>query len=254
MIALIICAIVFACVFSGALFGMFCASVVPEHHLTADSRAVINMAMGMMVTLSALVVGLLIASAKSSFDEKDSEMTRAAARLILFDRTMALYGPETQDIRNRVRQMVAMRISQIWPEENAGSIAPEAFAKGSAIEALQRRLLDLSPKNDAQQWLKSNALRTATEIGEARWLILEQAGTHIQWPFLAILIFWLAMIFASFGLVAPRNRTVIAVLLICALAVAGALYLIVQMDQPYSGLIKLSSAPLRATLSELGGQ
>jgi len=254
MIALIVGAIVFACVFSGALFGMFYASVVPEYHLTADSRAVINMAMGMMATLSALVVGLLIASAKSSFDAKDSEMTRAAARLILFDRTMALYGPETQDIRNRVRQMVAMRISQIWPEENAGRVAPEAVGKGSAIEALQRRLLDLSPKNDAQQWLKSNALRTATEIGEARWLILEQAGTNIQWPFLAILIFWLAMIFASFGLFSPRNSTVIAVLLICALSVAGALYLIVQMDQPYSGLIKLSSAPLRAALSELGGQ
>jgi hypothetical protein len=101
--------------------------------------------------------------------------------------------------------------------------------------------------------LKSNALRTATEIGEARWLILEQAGTNIQWPFLAILIFWLAMIFASFGLFAPRNGTVIAVLLICALSVAGSLYLIVQMDQPYGGLIKLSSAPLRAALSELGG-
>ena len=254
MIALIVGAIVFACVFSGALFGMFYASVVPEHHLTGDSRDVIKMAMAMMATLSALVVGLLIASAKSSFDAKDSEMTRAAARLILFDRTMALYGPETQDIRNRVRQMVAMRISQIWPEENAGRVAPEAVGKGSAIEALQQRLLDLSPKNDAQQWLKSNALRTATEIGEARWLILEQAGTDIQWPFLGILIFWLAMIFASFGLFAPRNGTVIAVLLICALSVAGALYLIVQMDQPYSGLIKLSSAPLRAALSELGGQ
>ena len=254
MIALIVGAIVFACVFSGALFGMFYGSVVPAHHLTADSRDVIKMAMAMMATLSALVVGLLIASAKSSFDAKDSEMTRAAARLILFDRTMALYGPETQDIRNRVRQMVAMRISQIWPEENAGRVAPEAVGKGSAIEALQRRLLDLSPKNDAQQWLKSNALRTATEIAEARWLIIEQAGTNIQWPFLAILIFWLAMIFASFGLFAPRNGTVIAVFLICALSVAASLYLIVQMDQPYSGLIKLSSAPLRAALSELGGQ
>ena len=112
-------------------------------------------------------------------------------------------------------------------------------------------LLDLAPQNDAQRRLKSTALQLSGNIAEARWLVVEQAGSSIQWPFLAILVFWLAIIFASFGLFAPWNGSVMTALFVCALSVAGAIYLIVEMDQPYGGLIKISSAPLRAVLDQL---
>ena len=254
MNALAVGGIVFGCVFGGAVLGMLLGAILPKNHLSADSKDVIKVAIAMIATLAALVVGLLISSAKSSFDDKDTEMRRMAAQAILLDRTLAEYGPEGREIRDKFREMFAMRIAQIWPEESKAKVAPQAIGHGQAIEAIQRQLLDIVPQNDAQRWLKSTALQIAGEIAGARWLVFEQTGSAIQWSFLTILIFWLAVIFASFGLFAPRNSSVIFVLLICALSVAGALFLIVQMDQPYSGLIKISSAPVRAALSQLGQQ
>jgi hypothetical protein len=254
MNTLAIGAIVFACVFGGALLGMFLNAVLPKHHLASDSRDVIKVATAMIATLAALVVGLLIASAKSSFDSKNGELRGAAARAVLLDRTMAEYGPETAGARHLFRQMVAMKINQIWPNESTGNVDLDAISRGPGMEIIQRKLLELAPQNDAQHWLQSTALQISGNIAEARWLVVEQTGSSIQWPFLAILVFWLTVIFASFGLFAPRNGSVIAALLVCALSVAGSIYLIVEMDQPYGGLIKLSSAPLRTALDQLGQQ
>jgi hypothetical protein len=128
--------------------------------------------MAMIATLAALVVGLLIASAKSSFDTKDTELRRTAAHVILLDRTLAAYGPETQKIRDEFRQLVALRIAQIWPEENDRKVAPEAIGRGPAVELIQRQLLELWPQNDAQRWLKSTALQPTSDI-------LEQTGSGI---------------------------------------------------------------------------
>lgn len=210
--------------------------------------------MAMVATLAALVVGLLIASAKSSFDSKDGELRGAAARAVLLDRTMAEYGPETGEARNLFRQMVETKINQFWPKESTGNVDADAIGRGPGIEIVQRKLLDLAPQNDAQRWLKSTALQIGGNIAEARWLVVEQAGSSIQWPFLAILVFWLAIIFTSFGLFAPWNGSVITALFVCALSVAGSIYLIVEMDQSYGGLIKISSAPLRAVLDQLSRQ
>jgi hypothetical protein len=208
----------------------------------------------MIATLAALVVGLLIASAKGSFDAKDGELKSTAAHLIMLDRTMAEYGPETREARDLLRQLIAMKIRQVWPDERTGNFDPGAISRGSGVEAIQLRLLALAPQNDAQRWLKSTALEISRNIAEARWLVVEQAGSSIQWPFLTILVFWLAAIFASFGLFAPYNGSVITVLFISALSVAGSIYLIVEMDQPYGGLIRISSAPMHAVLDQLGRQ
>lgn len=251
MSAFAIGGIVFGCVFGGALIGMSLRAVVPENHINADSKDVIKVSMAMVATLAALVIGLLIASAKSSFDSKDSEMTLMTAHAILLDRTMAEYGTETRDIRDLFRGMVAHRIHQIWPNEGA-EVDTQAIGKGFAMETVQRKILDLSPQNDAQRWLKSTALQLTNDIAQARWLVYQQTGSAIQWPFLAILIFWLAIIFASFGLFAPRNASVMTAIVVCSLSVAGAIFLIVEMDQPYDGLVKISSAPARAALNQLG--
>lgn len=208
--------------------------------------------MAMIATLAALVVGLLIASAKSSFDTKNSELTRAATRYILLDLTLARYGPETRESRDLLRQIALMRLHQIWPEEGTGNLNPEAVNQGSGVETIQRNILNLSPQNDAQKWLKGRALQLTGDIAEVRWTAVEEMGSSIQWPLLTILIFWFAAIFASFGLFAPPNSSVIVALFVCALSVAGSVYLIVEMDQPYGGLIKLSSAPLVTALGQLG--
>jgi hypothetical protein len=254
MSALAIGGIVFVCVFGSALLGMSVSAALPKHHLNSESKDVIKVAMATIATLAALVVGLLIGSAKSSFDSKDSELKSAAAHTVLLDRTMAEYGSETADARRLLRRIVAMKLQRIWPEDSKGNVDADAIRAGSGVEEIQRALLGLAPQNDAQRWLRSNALQLSQNIAEARWLVVEQGGGSIQWPFLAILVFWLAAILASFGLFAPVNGSVITALFVCALSMAGAIYLIVEMDEAYSVIIKLSSAPLHTALDQLGRQ
>ena len=254
MNALAIGGVVFIFVFGGAFLGMFLRAALPEHHLSADSKDIIRISTAMIATLAALVVGLLIASAKSSFDNKDSELTRAATRYVLLDRTMAEYGPETREDRDLLRQTLVMRLHQIWPENGAKELNPGSVSQGDGVEVIQRKLLSLSPQNDAQRWLKSRALQLSSDIVEVRWTFAEEMGSSIQWPFLTIVVFWFAAIFASFGLFAPPNGSVIIALFVCALSVAGSIYLIVEMDQPYGGLIKLSSAPVVTALAQIERQ
>jgi len=253
MNAFAIASIVFALVVGGALLGVYLGKVLPEHHLSPDARDVIKVSMAMVATLAALVLGLLTASAKSSLDDKDAELRSMAEQIILLDRTMAEYGPETAEARIQLKQILVGRISSIWPEEDKGTVTPEAIGRGAGVESVLEKLLALSPKNDAQRWLQSTALQTTRDIQAGRWSFLEQLGSSIQWPFLVVVVFWLAVIFASFGLFAPRNASVSVALFIAALSVAGSIYLILEMDQPYGGLIKISSAPLRTALAELGG-
>ena len=165
---------------------------------------------------------------------------------------MAQYGPETKGAHDLLRRGIASTIKRVWPEDNTGQAVTEAPEGRLFIEAIQDQLHQLSPKNDAQRWLLSRALQINGDIAEARWLLIEQLGQRsLPMPFLVMLVFWLTFIFASFGLVSPRNATVIIVLLICALSAAGSLFLIMELDTPYAGLIKVSSAPLQNALAHL---
>jgi hypothetical protein len=230
---------------------MFLSTVVPQHHLSTDSKDVVKLTMAVLATMSALVVGLLISSAKSSFESKDGEVRHLATQVVLLDQTMAQYGPQTQDARKLVREIVAMRVRSVWNEDSKVDTTVVRSVPGS-IQEIQRKLLDLSPSNDPQRWLQSKALQIVGDIADTRWLLAEQTGSTIQWRFLAVLVFWLAMIFASFGMFAPRNGTVVSALFVCALSMAGAIYLIVELDQPFSGVIRLSSAPMHSALDQLG--
>jgi CDP-diglyceride synthetase len=251
MSPLTIGAIVFACVFAGALFGMFLGRVLPKEHLSAEAKDVIKVTMAMIATLSALVLGLLTASAKSSLDDKENQLRTWAAQVVLLDRTLAEYGPETQEARALIKRNLEARIAQMWPGKGSRP-TPEVIGSGTGIEDVQQKLLALDPRTDAQRWLKSTALTISGTMAAARWTALQEIGSSIQWPFMAVLVFWLAVIFASFGLFAPRNAIVTAALLVAALSVAGSIYLILEMDQPYGGLIKISSAPVRTALEQLG--
>lgn len=244
--------IVFACVFAGAVGGMFLRVVLPGHHLSEDTKDVIKLGMGLIATMTALVLGLMIATAKSSYDAQDEAVKHTAAKVLLLDRMLSNYGPETKQARELLRKIVASRLEAIWPEnrlQRASLDAPEAVFIQRGIEA---RILQLSPQNDAQRWLQSQALQVSRDIMETRWLVLGSLGSSIPVPFLVVVVFWLTIIFGSFGLFAPRNATVIAVLLLCALSVAGSIFLILEMNRPFEGAMKISSAPLRYALSHLG--
>ena len=253
MSSLSIAWIVFGCVFGGALLGMFLRTVVPENHLNSDSKDVVKLGMGLIATMAALVLGLLTGSAKSSFDLQDAELKGSAANIILLDRVLAHYGPETREIRDQIRGAVSYKLAATWPESASAAPTVDTSANTPAVERIEDEIRALSPQNDAQRGLQSRALQIMGDLMHTRWLVFgQEAGTAIQLPLLVVLVLWLTALFASFGLFAPANGTVIAVLAVAALSVSGAIFLILEMNQPFEGLVKISPAPLHYALSHLG--
>jgi hypothetical protein len=241
--------IVFGIVFGGALVGIALRALLPEHHLSQDSKDVVKLGMGLIGTITALVLGLLIASAKSSFDAQKNLLTQMAANIGLLDRILAHYGTEAKEAREELRASVAKLIDQTWPE--SGSHSGPMVAPG-ALENLYEMIQALTPKGEGQVSLKAAAIKTITDIGQERWQLFAQKGSSIPVPFLVVLVFWLAMIFASFSMFVRPNITVVVTLMICALSVSGAIFLILEMDRPFEGFMKISSDPLRSALEQMG--
>ncbi len=234
-------------------FGMFLRTLLDEHHLSADSRDVMKLGTAMIATLASLVLGLLTASAKGTFDTVNNGVIQIASQITLLDRTMARYGLETREARNDLRQVATTTIEGLWPT-GTRRIALDKVGHGArGIEDLEQKLRQLSPRNDEQSRLQSQALQITGENNATRLVLIQHVGQRsFPMPLLAVLVSWLAIIFSSFGLLTPRNTTVMAVLFVCALAAASSLFLILELDQPFGGLIKISNAPMLNALSQLG--
>lgn len=241
---------VFTCVFGGALFGMFLRRfVLPEYHLTPEAKSTVQLTTALIVTLAAMVLSLLIASARAFYDTQTTELTDLSANVILLDRTLAHYGSDAQPVRVLLRSTVAHVIDQMWSKDSSGF--PRLDPKSTDGELVYDKIQQLSPSDDVQRQLKDQALGIAKGLGQVRWLMYEQRAHSIPMALLVVLVFWLVAIFISFGLFAPQNGTVLTSLLIAASAVSGAILLLLDMYSPYSGLIQISSAPLRAALNLL---
>src|SRR5271157_303348 len=244
-----ITAIVFVCVFGGALLGIFIHSLLPHEHLDSDSEEAVRLGMALVGTTVALVLGLLIASGKGFYDTQSSEVTQLAADVVLLDKILNHFGPETKEIRALLRSSVARMVDVTWARDGSDNTH---FAPPAASEALFDKIQELSPHNDSQRFLQSQALSTAIKLGQTRSLMVAQKTSSVPMPLLAILVFWLTLLFMSFGLFVRANVVVVVSLFASALAVCAAIFLILEMYQPYSGWIQVSSAPLRAALAQLG--
>ena len=245
-----ICSIAFACVFGSAMFGMILRRVLPQPHLSGDSKNAVTVGMALVATMSALVLGLLVSSAKSSFDAQGTGLTQMSAKVVMLDRVLANYGPDTREVRDSLRSAVARALDRIWPKEPGGAseVEPQVAGAESLFDKIQR----LSPKDDEQRSLQTRALDIAFDLLQTRWLLYEEGASSISLPLLIVLVFWFMALFMSFGLFAPPNATVVISFLFSALSVSGAIFLILEMYAPYAGLIQVSSAPLRAALTQLG--
>lgn len=250
MSAITISCIVFACVFGGAVLGAALQAVLPRHHLAADSKEAVRLGMGLVATMAALVLGLLVASAKSAYDAQSSELTEMSANIVMLDRTLAHYGPETKATRDLIRASTIHILDKGWSKnrKDASQLDPRSAGGDAVYESIQ----SLSPKDDRERALQAAALSMAMGLGETRWLMFEQGTASVSTPLLIVLVFWLTALFISFGLFAPSNATVVASFVISALSVSGAILLIVEMFAPYAGIIQISSAPLRTALAQLG--
>lgn len=241
--------LVFAALFLGALFGMFLRSWLPEHHLSADSKDAVKLGTGLIGTMAALLLGLLVASAKSSYDAKNDEITQMAAKIAFLDRVLAHYGPESAEVRSALQKSAGRAADLIWPKQSKGAeLDPTASGGETMYEAIQQ----LSPKTEEQTALKTQSLAMAIDIAQTRWLLLAQNSSTISTPMLAIMVFWLATVFVSFGLFAPSNTTVVVTIFLCALSVAGSIFLMLELNQPFGGMVRISDASMRSTLEHLG--
>jgi hypothetical protein len=191
--------------------------------------------------------------AKSSFDAVDSTVKQTAVDILALDRTLARYGGETSEIRKALKEALHQRIETIWPAGSRQPVDLDPLGRGRAsqAEALTHAIRSLVPQSDAQRALQARALDHAEKLLESRWMVLAGTESSVPMPFLVILLFWLSITFASFGLFAPRNATVVATLLVCALSVASAVFLVLEMDTPFNGMMRVSADPLRFAYQHL---
>jgi len=240
------------CIFGGVLLGMLLQKILPQHHLQSDSKDTVKVGAGMLATLTALVLGLLVSSAKGSFDAMNAGIAQTGAKIILLDHVLADYGPETKEVREQLRRTVESVIERIWPEKKGGLGGLHAMETLDRPKALQATLRELTPRSDLQKSLLGQASQISSDVLQTRLLLVEQQQNELPPAFLVLLIFWLTGLFISFGLFAPRNGTALAVLLICAVSVSSAIFLVLEMNRPLDGFIKVSSAPLRKAVELIG--
>ncbi len=250
MNALSISLIVCACLFGGSLVGMRVRAALPEHHVRDDSKRLIEMGLGIIGTMGGLLLGLLVASATASYNAQQNELLDVSSKVVLLDRVLAHYGPDATQARQALRASVEGALARVWPTgaSAGGRLEPLAARPESVLDKIE----DLTPKTDGQRSLKAEAATLALNLLQSRWLIFVQTSLSISVPLLIVLVFWFTITFTGFGILAPSNATVILSLALCAVAVSGAIFLILGMYSPYQGVLQLSSEPLRDALAHLG--
>jgi hypothetical protein len=252
MSSIAIASVVFVFVFGSALLGSWVRERLPEHHRDENSLRAVSLGVGMVATLAALVLGLLTASGKSSLDKLNDEFTRIAASVVLLDRALANFGPEAGELRVQLRDDYANAIELIFKEGDRALAKLDRPGKLASAEALQGRIRALAPQNEGQRWLQSRALELSNELSQIRMLAIAHGTSAIPPLFLVILVFWLSIIFAGYGLLTANNGTVAATLLVCALCVSGSIFLVEEMARPFDGMLRISSAAQHAALARLG--
>ena len=240
--------LILSTVFGAALLGMSLRRFLPAEHLTDGTKDSVRVGMGLVATMTALVLGILVASAKGSYDVEKAEVIAMGAKVTFLDRVLVNYGPEAKPARVLLRQAVTGAIERMWAENQDGrQLDPGAIWS----EGLPKSIQALEPKDEAGRTFKAQAASVCADLGQMRWLLYEQADSSISRPLLIVVVSWLALIMGSVGLFSPRNATTIIALFVASFSVSGALFLILELDQPFDGPIRISRRPLENSLIHL---
>lgn len=245
--------LIFACILSGTILGIALRRWLPEHHLTADAKDIARLGAGLIGTIAALVLGLLIAGAKSAYDLKSSQVNQLIASAIMLDDLLAQYGPEANAARWHLRESLDTMSQRIWEEGDRSRNGTKPFAASRPFENFQQAMQKLPPADDAQRSLKERALQTTADLTKIRFLLFAESETNlsIPLPFLMVLVFWLTIIFLSFSLFVDPNPVIATCLMVFAMSAAGALFLVIELADPFSGMMQISNEPLRQALAPL---
>ena len=238
--------IVLIVVFASAMIGCLIRRKLPESHLSDETRSVVTLSMGVVGTLTALVLSLLIATASTTFNTRNQEITVLAAKVIQLEHLLQRYGPEDGE-RDLLHLYAALKLQDLFPQGKAKPVLenPRTII---LFEELQDRLAAKEGHSSLQRWLLSQAQALTSDMAEVRWLLIEQDVLGIPVPVLLVVVFWLCMLFMRFGLFAPTNVTVTVVLFSCALAVAGAIQTTLDLSRPFEGFIRVSGQSLKHAL------
>jgi hypothetical protein len=242
--------ICFCFILAGTFTGVWLRGRLPENHLSKESESVVKMGVGLLATLSALVLGLLIASAKSTYDTKVSEVNQITANIIMVDLSLAEYGPDVKHVRELLRNGVKGMIGKLWNEDN-DKAPSQGFSPVAASLEAWRLVHSLPTKTEVQRDLVAQVTDATKSVSQLRLLLFAQTGHSIPTPFLVILVFWLTVIFASFSLFGPMNSTVFAFTLLFAASAAGAIFLIYELDSPFAGMLQISRTTMLDALGTL---
>jgi hypothetical protein len=245
-IALLICLGTLA----AALLGT--ALQLPREHLDDASQNVVKSVMGLVATLTALVLGLLVGSAQSTYQGMGNQMNDLAASLAELDRSLEFYGPEAAPARTLFQRAIRAEIDRVWPDGEARRESLEPAADRAQSIAFVAMIARLPAQDEGQRFQQQRILQLVASFARLRTLMINGAESDLPVPFMAVLVSWLAVLFFGFGLFARINGTVVVALAVGALSVAGALYLVLEMNRPFDGLMRVSEAPLREALGQMG--
>ena len=244
--------LVAACVFLAGLGGLYGHRLLPETHRNRETLDTVRLGIGMLSVLSSLVLGLLIASAKGAWDATDRSVRTYAGDLILLDETLRDFGDKARDSRALLRDYTVRMVHDVWPTEGGRAPTIADRETGDMLEHVRERIRALEPKDKPAEWLQDQALLTHISLLRQRYQLIEQQGPAVRPIVLGILVSWIVVIFASFGLNAPRNATVIGAFFVCALAIGGSVFLILEMDSPFTGVLAISSEPMKLAAEHMG--
>jgi hypothetical protein len=241
--------------------GLIVQPYLSEHHRSRETMELVRLVVAMLVTFTALVLGMLTTSVKSSFDKADSGMKGFAAELIQLDESLRQYGGEAASAREQLRNYTAAVIASIWFEEVTppSNYYPkglphgmsESLVLGDKLNQVGLMIRQLEPQDAMHRQLVADCIQRFNRVTERRWQLIEDAGGVISVPFASVVILWLAIVFASFGLNAPRNALVCVTISIAAVSIASVIYLILDLDSPFTGVIAVSSHAMRGALAHL---
>jgi hypothetical protein len=238
-------------VFAGGLAGLHLHRVIPARHLAQETQDVVRLGTGMLSVLASLVLGLLIATVKTSFDTTDGAVRSYSADLIVLDETLRDYGEPALPPRLLLRQYTALLLHNIWPDVGGSAFVVEHKETGELMERVRESIRALTPVDAGQKWLMDQALQESTSLLRQRWLMIERAGPSVRPIVIDILVAWITVIFLSFGLNAPRNAIVHVAFLICALAIGSSIFVVLQYDSPFAGVMRISSQPVQTALAHM---
>jgi len=241
--------ILFIGLISVTLIGGRLRRLLPAEQLNDESKDAVKLALGLVATMTAILLGLLISSAKSSFDTTRTEVMQMAAKTALLDRVLKLYGPETMDARRALRDAVADGVRRAWSAERGRSA--QLDPNQQIGDAIYVAISHLAPRDEAQRALKTQAATLMVQLAEVRALVQAQAVSSVSKPLLIALVIWLVVIFFGFSLLAPANATTTLALVAGAFSVACAVLIILELDFPFAGMIRIPSEPMTNTLAHL---